>query len=97
MKQQPPLVSKECYNSRLVQMSISAVSGLLGEVVKDRRDLSKGASTFLYTAHLKALETWHSHSPLYLRLRTPGSEDPRMVHSEANDRQKAGIVSTFPL
>lgn len=78
-------------------MSMGAVSGLLREVVKDRRNPSKGASTFLYTAHLKALGTWHSHSPLSLRLRTPSSEDPRMVYSEANNRQKAGIVSTFPL
>ncbi|KAH9204324.1 hypothetical protein DL95DRAFT_119186 [Leptodontidium sp. 2 PMI_412] len=93
---QPPLVSEEYYDGRLVQMSMSAVSGLLREVVKDRRDPSKGASTFLYPTHLMALEGWHSELPLYLRLRTPSSEEPRMIYSEANDRQKAGIVSTFP-
>src|SRR6266496_6764623 len=97
MKQRPPLVSGECYNGRLVQMSMSAVGGLLREIVKDRRDPSKGTSTFLYNTHLKALETWRLDSPLYLRLRTPSSEDPRMVRSEANERRKAGIVSKFPL
>jgi hypothetical protein len=78
-------------------MSMAAISGLLKEVAQDRRDLSKAASTSLYTAHLAALETWYSKSPLYLRLRTPSSEDLGMVQSGANDRQKAGIVSTFPL
>jgi hypothetical protein len=77
-------------------MSMGAVRGLLREVVQDRRDPSKAVSTLLYTAHLKALETWYSESSLYLRLRTPSSEDIRIVQSGANDRQKAGIVSTFP-
>lgn len=97
MTQQPPLASEECSNGRLVQMSMSAVNGLLREVVKDKRDSSKSASTFPYTAHLKPLETWRLISPPYLRLRMPSPEDPRMVHPEANNRQKAGIVSTFPL
>jgi hypothetical protein len=78
-------------------MSISALSGLLREVVKDRQRLSKHGSTLLYVAHLTTLEEWHSHLPFYLRLRTPHLGDSRMVHFEANERQKAGIVSTFLL
>lgn len=95
--EQPPLVSEECCNGRLVQMSMAAVSGLLREVAQDRRHLSKAASTSLYTAHLRALETWYSRSPLYLRLRTPSSEDLRIVQSGANDRQKAGILNVQSL
>ncbi|KAH9209190.1 hypothetical protein DL95DRAFT_394588, partial [Leptodontidium sp. 2 PMI_412] len=44
IEQQPPLVSKECYD------------GHLREVVKDRRGPSKGASKFLYPTHLIPLE-----------------------------------------
>jgi hypothetical protein len=76
-------------------MSISALSDLLGEVAKDQQRLSRPGSSLLYTAHLQALEKWQAQLPNFLRLRTPSPGDPRMVHFEADERQKAGIVSTF--
>ena len=88
----PPLVSEECYNSRLAQMSLNAVGNLLREVLKDRENPSKKSSLLLYRTHLKALDSWYTELPIYLCLReaTPGG--PCRVDLESNDRQKTAIV-----
>jgi len=95
--EQPPLLSIDCYNGRFVQMSIGAISNILQEIIKDRRDSTKKPSALLYKTHLKALDSWHAELPQYLCLQTPSSEDTRMVHPEASYKQKTAILNVQSL
>jgi hypothetical protein len=90
--QQPPLLSNHCYNSRLIQMSITALSNDLREILNDRRDSANQPSSLLYQAHLEALNSRHAELPIYTSLQTPSLEDSRMVNPEADYRQKTTIV-----
>jgi hypothetical protein len=72
-------------------MSMTAVSSILKEVIKDRPNPSTH-SPVLYKAHLGALDNWHSNLPLYLCLRPPDSANAHVVYSGGNDRQKTAIV-----
>lgn len=94
--EQPPLSSEESYNSRLVHMSMTAVSSILKEVIKDRPGPSTH-SPLLYKAHLGALDSWRSNLPLYLCLRPPDSADPRVVYPGGNDRQKTAVLNVQSL
>lgn len=94
--EQPPLYSEESYNSRLVQMSMTAVSSILKEVIKDHPDPSTH-SPLLYKAHLGALDSWRANLPLYLCLRPPDPADPRMVYAGGNDRQKTAVLNVQSL
>jgi hypothetical protein len=78
---------------RCSRLSVSAISNLLREIIKDRRDSTNGPPCFLlYEAHLKALDSWRNELPFYLCLRTPSLEDSRMVRPGITYIQKTAIV-----